>query len=105
MRRNWQHIGKPTQPTQPKGKDKQGKPYKPVQIPTAKKADVLGALEKAAKSPPGSKEAKLDALRNAYPEELEVQGDELRGDARQAGASPKETDKAANTPPSPPRGG
>jgi hypothetical protein len=105
MRRNWQHTGKPTQPTKPKGKNKYGKPYKPVQIPTAKKADVLGTLEKAAKSPPPSKEAKLDALRNAYPEELEVQGDELRGDARQAGASPKETDKAANTPPSSPPGG
>jgi hypothetical protein len=94
MRRNWQHTGKPTQPTKPKRKDKQGKPYKPVH-----------ALEKAAKSSPGSKAAKLDALRNAYPEELEVQGDELRGDARRAGASPKETDKAANTPPSPPQGG
>jgi hypothetical protein len=105
MRRNWQHSGKPTQPTRPKSKDSQGKPYKSVHIPTLKKADVLGAPEKAAKSPHHSKEAKLDALRNAYPEELEVQGDELRGDARQAGASPKETDKAANTPPSPPQGG
>jgi hypothetical protein len=105
MRRNWQHSGKPTQPTQPKSKDNKGKPYKSVQIPTPEKADALGALEKAAKSSPDSKEAKLDALRNAYPEELEVQGDDLRGDARQAGASPKETDKAANTPPSPPQGG
>jgi hypothetical protein len=105
MRRNWQHTGKPTQPTKPKGKDKQGKPYKPVQIPIPKKADVLGTREKAAKSPTGSKEATLDALRDAYPEELEVQGDALRGDARQAGASPKETDKAANKPPSPPPGG
>src|ERR1700680_2829594 len=104
MRRNWQHSGKPTQPTQPKSKDNQGKRYKSVQIPTPKKAGVRGAGEKAAKSPPDSKEAKLGALRNAYPEELEVQGDELRGDARQAGASPKETDKAANTPPSPPQG-
>lgn len=50
MRRNWQHTGKPTQPTRPKVKDKQGKLYKPVQIPIPKKADVLGALEKAATS-------------------------------------------------------
>jgi hypothetical protein len=76
-----------------------------LKIPVPKKAEVLGTREKAAKSPRGAKEAKLDALRDAYPEELEVQGDELRSDARQAGASPKETDKAANTPPLPPPGG
>jgi hypothetical protein len=54
---------------------------------------------------PGSKEAKLDALRNAYPEELEVQGDQLRGDAHLKGASPEETEQAANKHPPPPRHG
>ena len=49
MRRNWQHTGKPTQPTQRKGGGKQGKAYKPAQIPTPKKRDVLGSRERAAK--------------------------------------------------------
>jgi hypothetical protein len=55
--------------------------------------------------PPGSKEAKLDALRNAYPEELEIEGDKLRGDAHGKGASPKETEQAANKHPPPPQHG
>jgi hypothetical protein len=53
----------------------------------------------------GAKEAKLDALREAYPEELEVQGDKLRGDARREGASPEEAERAANRKPAPPRHG
>jgi len=40
---------------------------KPVQIPVSKKANALGALEKAGESPPASKETKLDALRNLRP--------------------------------------
>jgi hypothetical protein len=56
-------------------------------------------------APPGSKEAKLDSLRNAYPEKLDVQGDKLRGDAHEKGASPEETERAANTQPPPPRHG
>jgi hypothetical protein len=51
--------------------------------------------------PPGSKDAKLDALRNAHPEELEVLGDKLRGEARRKGASAEETEQAANKPPPP----
>lgn len=49
MRRNWQHTGKPTQTSRPKGGGKQGKPYKPARFPTPKKRDVLGAPERPAK--------------------------------------------------------
>ena len=53
----------------------------------------------------GSKRGKLDALRNAYPEELEVQGDKLRDDARRKGASPEEAERAARkNPPTPQHG-
>jgi hypothetical protein len=41
--------GEPTQPTQPKGHDKDGEPFEPVEIPVPKKGEVLGALERAAK--------------------------------------------------------
>ena len=40
-----------TQPTQPKGRDRDGRPYESVEIPIPDKADVLGALEDAAKKP------------------------------------------------------
>jgi hypothetical protein len=52
MRRNWQHTGKPTQPVRPKRNDKQGKAYKPVQIPVPNKRDVLGPLARAARGRP-----------------------------------------------------
>ena len=39
----------PTQKTQPKGKDKAGEPYEPVDIPVPKREDVFGILEKFAK--------------------------------------------------------
>jgi len=37
------------QDTQPKGKDKDGKPAKPVKIPVPKRADVEDLLRKASK--------------------------------------------------------
>jgi hypothetical protein len=40
-----------TQPTQPKGKDGDGKPYEPVQIPVPSERDVMGLLEKVAHAP------------------------------------------------------
>ena len=40
-----------TQPTQPKGRDREGRPYESVEIPIPEKADVLGALEDAARKP------------------------------------------------------
>jgi hypothetical protein len=36
------------QPTQPKGKGKDGKPHKPVEIPVPLERDVMDLLEKAA---------------------------------------------------------
>jgi hypothetical protein len=41
----------PTQQTQPKGTDKAGKPYEPVEIPVPSEDDVMGLLEKAAHAP------------------------------------------------------
>jgi hypothetical protein len=68
-------------------------------------ADEKHEPNKGAPVETGSKEAKLEALREAYPEELEVQGDKLRGDARRKGASPEEAERAANrNPPTPPHG-
>jgi hypothetical protein len=40
-----------TQPTQPKGKDRDGKPYEPVEIPVPSEGDVMGLLEKVAHAP------------------------------------------------------
>lgn len=40
-----------TQPTQPRGKDKQGKPHEPVQIPVPRESDVNDLLEKVALAP------------------------------------------------------
>jgi hypothetical protein len=47
-KRDWKEGDEPTQPTQPKGRDKDGKPHEPATIPVPKKGDVLGALERAA---------------------------------------------------------
>lgn len=38
----------PTQPTQPKGRDKDGKPYEPVQIPVPKVSTFRAAIRKVA---------------------------------------------------------
>lgn len=50
-RRDLKDTSKPTQPTQPKGKDEDGKPYEPVEIPIPRKREVLGALERASRKP------------------------------------------------------
>ncbi len=46
-----------TQQTQPKGKDKDGKPHKPIEIPVPSERDVMGLLEKVAHAPAGKKPA------------------------------------------------
>lgn len=45
------HEPKPTQRTQPKGRDKDGKPYEPIEIPVPTEGDVMGLLEKVAHAP------------------------------------------------------
>jgi hypothetical protein len=47
-----------TQQSQPKGKDKDGKPYEPVEIPVPSEDDVMGLLEKAAKPEDDSSRSK-----------------------------------------------
>lgn len=37
-----------TQPTQPKGKDEDGKPYEPVEIPVPKVSTIRAAIRKVA---------------------------------------------------------
>lgn len=41
----------PTQPTQPKGRDKDGKPYEPVEIPVPTEGDVMDLFESVAHAP------------------------------------------------------
>jgi hypothetical protein len=41
-----------TQKTKPKGKDKQGKPYEPVEIPVPKRDDVMRDLVRVAPPAP-----------------------------------------------------
>jgi len=45
------HDPQPTQPTQPKGRDKDGKPHEPIEIPVPTEGDVMGLLEKVAHAP------------------------------------------------------
>jgi hypothetical protein len=47
-----------TQPTQPKGKDKDGKPYEPVEIPVPTEGDVMDLFEKVAHAPAEAGEKK-----------------------------------------------
>jgi hypothetical protein len=49
------HDG-PTQPTQPKGTDREGKPVEPVEIPIPTRDAVLGSLERAAKGPASARD-------------------------------------------------
>jgi hypothetical protein len=58
MRRNWQHTGKPTQPTRPKGRDKQGKPYQPVQTPMPRRREFFEKLSRVAEPEKPSKTEK-----------------------------------------------
>jgi hypothetical protein len=43
-----QRAQPPTQPTQPKGRDKDGKPYEPVEIPVPKVSTFRAAIRKVA---------------------------------------------------------
>jgi hypothetical protein len=43
---------KPTQQTQPKGRDADGKPYEPVEIPVPKRSTFDRLLERAENTPP-----------------------------------------------------
>jgi hypothetical protein len=47
--RNWKHQGEETQETRPKGRQKDGRPYEPIEIPLISKEEVLAALEKVSK--------------------------------------------------------
>lgn len=40
----------PTQPTQPQGTDKDGKPYEPVEIPVPKVSTIRAAIRKLAQT-------------------------------------------------------
>jgi hypothetical protein len=42
---------KPTQLTKPKGRNKDGKPYEPVEIPVPTDGDVMELLKKVAHAP------------------------------------------------------
>ena len=46
-----QQAAKPTQLTKPKGRDKDGKPYEPIEIPVPSEGDVMGLFEKVAHAP------------------------------------------------------
>jgi hypothetical protein len=48
---NEDHSAEPTQRTQPKGRDKDGQPYEPVEIPVPTEGDVMGLFEKVAHAP------------------------------------------------------
>jgi hypothetical protein len=41
-----------TQQTKPKGRDKHGKPYRPMEIPVPKRADVEDALDRLNRAKP-----------------------------------------------------
>jgi hypothetical protein len=45
------HDAEPTQPTQPKGRDKDGKLYEPIEIPVPTEGDVMDLFEKVAHAP------------------------------------------------------
>jgi len=41
-----EHSAEPTQPTQPKGTDKDGKPFEPVEIPVPTRGQVMEFFRK-----------------------------------------------------------
>jgi hypothetical protein len=51
VRRVAAEPSKPTQKTQPKGKDDEGKPAKPETIPVPKRGEFFGDLAKVAAAP------------------------------------------------------
>ncbi len=48
------HSAQPTQPTQPKGRDKDGKLYEPIEIPVPKEDDFEKLVRRAVKRQPSS---------------------------------------------------
>jgi hypothetical protein len=60
---------------------------------------LRGLLKVNPDAEPTAKERALEALRQAYPEDLKLVGDKLRGDARRAEASWEEIEEAENTHP------
>jgi hypothetical protein len=50
----------PTQRTQPKGRDKEGKPYEPIEIPVPTEGDVMDLFEKVAHAPAEAGEKRHD---------------------------------------------
>jgi hypothetical protein len=50
------HDAEPTQLTQPKGRDKDGKPYEPIEIPVPTRSEVEGFFRKVFR--PGKGDAK-----------------------------------------------
>lgn len=57
---NEDHSAEPTQPTQPKGHDKDDKPYDPIEIPMPTEGDVMGLFEKVAHAPAEAGEKRPD---------------------------------------------
>ncbi len=51
-----QQAAKPTQLTKPKGRDKAGDPYEPIEIPIPTEGDVMGLFEKVAHAPAGDED-------------------------------------------------
>jgi hypothetical protein len=49
------HNAEPTQLTQPKGRDRDGKPYEPVEIPVPKASTWRAAIRKIAQPSKGEK--------------------------------------------------
>lgn len=50
-----------TQPTQPKGRDKDGKLHKPIEIPVPSERDVMDLFEKVAHAPAEATKKPSDA--------------------------------------------
>ena len=74
-------------------------PDERVSIPLDPETALRGLLKVDPEAGLTDKERALNALRQAYPEELALHGDRLRGDARKAGASWEEIEEAENAHP------
>jgi hypothetical protein len=70
-----------------------------VSIPLDPETALRGLLKVDPDEPTTDKDRALEALRQAYPEDLALKGDRLRSDARWAGASLAEIEEAENTHP------
>jgi hypothetical protein len=75
------------------------KPDERVTISLDPETALRGLLKVDPDAERTAKERALEALRQAYPEDLKLVGDELRGAARRAEASWEEIEEAENTHP------